>query len=515
MHFLQPIPESSSDLEEGVDLPHAHNPWSCNRGQNILVLNAGFLGLQGVFTVLFGSATAYLKSLGLGGWLISLSWLAGPIAGALFQPYVGVWSDNCSSSLGKRRPFIIAGTVLIILSLIGTARAKQIVTLFSLSSGSTSESHIGLVIFVEICIWILNFAIQPVQLGLRSLIVDLVPQEQQHEANAWAARFTLGGNILGYCLGSVDLPRHLPFLGRTQFQALSSLVSINLLLCTSITCYFIKEQKSGVHDSSYHPTTARSGIRDLWKTLRTLPSSTRTVCFAQFFSWLGWFPFLFYASSYVGALKRQDLSIGSQGVSPRWEESARAGSLAMSVFALSSFVMGLVLPQVVELSSRFESSLSLKSSWRWNPELFTLRRIWLAGQVIFAGSMLLTFFKRISVAYIIVGAIGFSWATSAWIPYAIIGTDIQRQIQQAECTEMNDEGAGVVAKVMGIHNISIASPQIISALACSLFFWLMGNDHAGEVDATTYALLLSIAGSAAIASAWVIRDLPEESYHQM
>ncbi|KAE8355030.1 major facilitator superfamily domain-containing protein [Aspergillus coremiiformis] len=516
MHILQPISESSPGVEEGAGLSYSPGPntWSYGRGRSLFVLNAGFFGLQGIFTVLFGSATAYLKSLGLSGGLISLSWLAGPITGALFQPYVGVWSDNCSSAWGKRRPFILTGTVLIIFTLSGTAWAKEMVSLFYSDSESIVEFQIGLVIFVEICIWVLNFAIQPVQLGLRCLIVDLVPPEQQHEANAWAARFTLGGNILGYCLGSIDLPRRLSFLGHTQFQVLTSLVSVNLLLCTSITCYFIREPFSGPHESSARlPSTAKSGIRDLLRTLKTLPSCTATVCFAQFFSWLGWFPFLFYTSSYVGTLKKQELSIDSQQLTPQWEESARAGSLAMSVFALSSFVMSLVLPRVLDLSSRIENPSSFMSPWQNLPNSFALRRIWLAGQMIFAGSMILTLFKNVAVTYFLVSAVGVSWAASTWIPYALIGTDIQRQIQRAEYAGMDYEDAGKIAKVMSIHNISIASPQVISALGCSMFFWLAGNDHAGEVDAAVYAWLLSIAGVAAIASAWMIRALPDQSYY--
>lgn len=32
----------------------------------------------------------------------------------------------------------------------------------------------------------------------------------------------------------------------------------------------------------------------IWYALRRLPPSVQTLCNAQFFAWMGWFPFLFY-----------------------------------------------------------------------------------------------------------------------------------------------------------------------------------------------------------------------------
>lgn len=72
--------------------------------------------------------------------------------------------------------------------------------------------HWSLLIFINHCILTVNFAIQPVQMGLRSLLFDLVPPEQQIEINAWAARSALGGNVIGYSISSFDLPKYLGFI---------------------------------------------------------------------------------------------------------------------------------------------------------------------------------------------------------------------------------------------------------------------------------------------------------------
>jgi len=44
--------------------------------------------------------------------MMSVVFLAGPLSGLIVQPVVGVLSDSCKSSLGRRRPFIIAGCIL-------------------------------------------------------------------------------------------------------------------------------------------------------------------------------------------------------------------------------------------------------------------------------------------------------------------------------------------------------------------------------------------------------------------
>lgn len=44
--------------------------------------------------------------------MMSVVFLAGPLSGLLVQPVVGVLSDSCKSSLGRRRPFIIVGCAL-------------------------------------------------------------------------------------------------------------------------------------------------------------------------------------------------------------------------------------------------------------------------------------------------------------------------------------------------------------------------------------------------------------------
>lgn len=58
----------------------------------------------------------YVQDLGVPHVFVSLVWLCGPLSGLIVQPLVGHVSDRTTSKLGRRRPFIIGGTIAIALS---------------------------------------------------------------------------------------------------------------------------------------------------------------------------------------------------------------------------------------------------------------------------------------------------------------------------------------------------------------------------------------------------------------
>lgn len=94
--------------------------------------------------------------------LLSLVWIAGPLAGVLVQPYVGIRSDNCRISWGKRKPFMIGGVVGTAVCLFALAWTREIVHGFFGLFGADPQSN-----FVKVCsitwatllIYVLDFAI--------------------------------------------------------------------------------------------------------------------------------------------------------------------------------------------------------------------------------------------------------------------------------------------------------------------------------------------------------------------
>jgi solute carrier family 45 protein 1/2/4 len=89
---------------------------------------------------------------------LALVWLAGPISGngcfnqaldasnpyktgLIVQPIIGVLSDNCSMSFGRRKPFIALGGVLMILGIIPVAYSRDIAGIVSTDLDNNVDSQ--------------------------------------------------------------------------------------------------------------------------------------------------------------------------------------------------------------------------------------------------------------------------------------------------------------------------------------------------------------------------------------
>uniref|UniRef100_A0A453Q5T8 Sucrose transport protein SUT4 n=1 Tax=Aegilops tauschii subsp. strangulata TaxID=200361 RepID=A0A453Q5T8_AEGTS len=77
-------------------------------------------GVQFGWALQLSLLTPYIQTLGIDHAMASFIWLCGPITGFVVQPCVGVWSDKCRSKYGRRRPFILAGCVLICAATLAT-----------------------------------------------------------------------------------------------------------------------------------------------------------------------------------------------------------------------------------------------------------------------------------------------------------------------------------------------------------------------------------------------------------
>lgn len=227
-------------------------------------------------------------------YLLGVTWLAGPLAGVFLQPYAGARSDKATHSWGRRRPYILGGTVVIILGVMLLARASEAATALSCIFRHHSSEFPIRIFLAILAVFAINIGIQPVQMGLRALLVDTCVPEQQAQANAWAARITGLGNIVGFLAGVIDLTQLLPMTD--QFSALSFLTCLFLLVTIGLNCWVAIEEDPTVlsTDSSIKGSNT---FRDILKSARALPKEIKDVCFVQFVSWLGWFPFMFYIST--------------------------------------------------------------------------------------------------------------------------------------------------------------------------------------------------------------------------
>jgi len=112
-------------------------------------------GLQVAWAVELSNGTPYLLSLGLSKSLMALVWIAGPITGTLVQPYVGMLSDNCRVSWGRRKPFVLGGAAATSVAYMFLAWIREIIGGFLGLFGADPESEsVKTVIIVVAVIWI-------------------------------------------------------------------------------------------------------------------------------------------------------------------------------------------------------------------------------------------------------------------------------------------------------------------------------------------------------------------------
>ncbi|KAI9260492.1 major facilitator superfamily domain-containing protein [Phascolomyces articulosus] len=458
--------------------------------------------------------TPYLLSLGLTKSVMSLVWIAGPLSGLLMQPIVGVLSDRCTSKLGRRRPFIILGCIVVVMSLLVIGWTREITSLFTggAQEGDTFK-HVSIGIAIA-AIYVLDFSINCIQASCRALLVDALPPSLQEDGTAWAGRMVGLGNVIGYFMGYADLVKAFPFLGNTQLKVLCVIACIVLVLSDIITCYAVTEKVLTKEPKKKKSWGAPfKALTDITTNIWNLPKPIRRICNVQFFAWIGWFPFLFYSTTWVAEIYDQN-AIPNGGSSTDGEDTmgqaTRAGSFAFLVYSIVSLAASFIIPWMVAPSYGDGDMDGTVGPTAWT-----------VGHIIFLISMLATVFvSNVVGASIVIGICGISWSLTMWAPFSLLGEyisemeekrtaavggsihdtssspydaehriGINRHAMSSRFTTMtmnsNAPSAGVL---LGIHNMYIVAPQFLVTFFSSVMFHFLEKDASKGEEASPDAI---------------------------
>ncbi|KAF0498164.1 sugar transporter [Gigaspora margarita] len=464
----------------------------------------------------FGYGTPYLVSLGLSPELIALVWFAGPLSGFIIQPLVGAFSDKCTSRMGRRRPFMIIGGLLVCLSMVSIAYSKEWAATLCGKKRSNSplddeEIKKMAIMIAVVGFYILDFSLNAVQASIRALVLDIPPVYQQEAANAWAGRMLHIGNIVGYFTGFLDLLALFPFLGSNQLQVLCIVAIIVFTLSLLYTCLNVKEQ-------IYEP------VDNDPRAIRYLPSPIQKICNVQFFSWMGWFPFLFFSSSWIASVYARTHSTDDPDY---FDKSTRYGSFALLIYSWTSFVAGALIPQITPTSPSSK-----------NP--FTIYNIYIISHILFALIAWCTLFvNTVEQSIILIGSFGIPWAISMWVPFALVGEYVQQEderqieentdvrplnnndIEQDTCmnlehsptsssttSTLENEEKFAAGMILGVHNLYIVLPQLVVSLTSSMLIKLV-NDITHDENNDKFGWVFRFGGIMAIIAAILSRYLDD------
>lgn len=172
-------------------------------------------------------------------------------------------------------------------------------------------------------------------------------------------------------------------------------------------------------------------VSKILKTTWHLPDRIQAICWVQFWAWIGtylsgkcrdstnrftgWFPFLFYSTTWVGEVYfRYSKHVKVEDSKDALGDIGRVGSLSLVVFSIVTFAGSVLLPWVVqspgnerrEFTPRPPHSIAplVKKLNGYKPDLMTA---WMTSHLIFAASMSLApFVRSLKMATIIVSICG-------------------------------------------------------------------------------------------------------------
>jgi Na+/melibiose symporter-like transporter len=395
---------------------------------------------------------------------IGIVWAAGPIAGIIAQPIVGILSDNTWFMGGRRRPFIVIGGILAALMMLALPNLEIIQKIFIGGNNPTA----GLLSIAIIVAMTLDLSINVSFNPTRSLVADCTTMSNRSKGYTWMQTVSGSFGVMAYFIGGT--------LGNVFLIYFGVIIA---LLATIIPAFLIQEPRVLVNDEETKTIQkTKSSFRDIIESLLPLTgflfygiyvilsklggftvdikvpvfgyqmgliefisliliivcgiivllNLTKTdkksneyqkVLLAHSFTWIGVQTMFIYAFFYLTNV----LNLGT--------EAGKVNSIAFFILSLVSAI----LPVLV--LNGFAKKIGMVKT---HLICVFIMAIGYAG-VLFFG-------KTIILYYLMIGIAGIGWASIVSLPFAIISEKVDQ-------TKMG--------LYMGIFNLSVVLPQLVAS----------------------------------------------------
>ncbi|XP_070561378.1 membrane-associated transporter protein-like [Ptychodera flava] len=427
--------------------------------RDLLLLGALVFGTQYCFATETAFATPILLKVGLPDQLYSLNWFLGPVIGFLFQPLIGTFSDRCTCSWGRRRPFILALCVGILIGLSLVLNGADLGKLVQNSSSYTVWS----IVFTIVGVVVMDFTADSVDCPHRAYIVDVCNSNDiERGMNIRALLTGLGGGI-GYVIGGIDWTKTPlgPAFGNSQVRVIYVINMAVCLVTFTLTLFSVKEtplkkvkssertpedekallfngnvekEGSGIStsygsvghvdgiakhggsafdDVSLSPSSDNSvpveSLADtstlaLLKSIAKMPKELAFLCINHFLGELAYLTVLLFFTDYMGQVvyKGDPSQPEDSHAHKLYDEGVKMGCWGMCIFAFSAAIYSLVLDRLI-----------LKCQ---------LRTLYVGGELIFAvGTGLQAIFTdSVPATLALCATYGVMYSTIATLPFIIL-----------------------------------------------------------------------------------------------
>ncbi|MFZ4520315.1 MAG: MFS transporter [Bacteroidales bacterium] len=337
---------------------------------------------------------------------IGIVWAAGPIAGILGQPIIGLISDKAWFWGGRRKPFIIIGGILAALMIFALPNIDKISNFFGIASIMAVAITVALTLDLSI-----NISFNPT----RSIIADVTPDGQPRtKGYTWMQSIS---NLFGsgaYLMGALIGNYFLIYAG--VFIVL--IFSIGPLL-------FIEEPRvlaaSPSDSNKSKPGEASIAAPTQWGELFKL-------YFAHGFSWLGIQTMFVYMFAF---LEQKLPAMNDMSVADR---NMRLGQMiGWSFFILNA--VGAIWPAFM-----LEPMAKKLGRVRTHALMVAIMALGYFGIVFFASSAIML--------YTMMCVLTLGWAAVVSLPFAIMSEKVDKSR---------------MGFFMGIFNLSVVLPQLVAS----------------------------------------------------
>ncbi|KAE8659212.1 Sucrose transport protein SUT2 [Hibiscus syriacus] len=445
-------------------------------------------GIQFGWALQLSLLTPYVQELGIPHQWASIIWLCGPLSGLVVQPLVGHMSDRCNSRFGRRRPFIVAGAVSIIVAVLIIGHSADIGWL----CGDTDDSRPRAIVVFVFGFWILDVANNVTQGPCRALLADLTEKDHRRTrvANAYFSLFMAIGNILGYATGSYSSWFKIFPFSRTaacnvdcaNLKCAFYLDVIFIALTTYLSVLSAKEVPLGSVEISTAFNEERPELSggdaeeaflwELFGTFRYFSGTIWIILSVIALNWIGWFPFLLFDTDWMG----REIYGGKPNGGSNYAAGVRMGALGLM---LNSVVLGITSVLLEKLCSKTGAGFV----WGVSSILMALCFLsmlilsYVANHMGYIGHDLPPVGILIA-ALLIFSVLGFPLAITYSVPYALISTRI----------ESLGLGQGLS---MGVLNLAIVIPQVLVSVGSGPWDQLFGGGNSPAFAVAAVASLMS------------------------
>jgi maltose/moltooligosaccharide transporter len=386
-------------------------------------MSFGFFGIQFGFALQNGNASRILGAFGAEVEHLSWFWLAAPLTGMIIQPIIGYYSDRTWTSLGRRRPYFLAGAIFASTALVFMPNANLLVGLLpALYVGA------GVLMIMDASF---NVAMEP----FRALVADLLPSDQR----------TLGFSIQTFLIGlGAVIGSWLPYIfaeffgiqkmapaGEVPFNVtlsfyIGAIIFLVAIVWTVITTKEFPPDRRVKENQD--KGSEKKGFSQIISDFVRMPKTMKQLGLVQFFSWFALFSMWVFTTpavaSHVYGLATND------NTSATYQDAGNWVGIIFGVYNGVSALYALLLPAIaLKLGRKLTHALSL-----------------VAGGI---GLISIYFIHDPNMLIISMIGVGIAWASILAMPYAMLAGAIP---------------AHKMGIYMGVFNIFITLPQIINGI---------------------------------------------------